>query len=102
MERGEEMLWSRVLERGAVYAQEVMVVAAVVGVVVVIVMGAVAVAAAVVALTTALPENYCYNTIFIKVAIQLHNYPKCCNTNYLSQSLELHITNSKYDKRPSI
>ena len=37
-------------------------------------MGAVAVAAAVVALTAALPENCCYNTIFIKVAIQLHNY----------------------------
>lgn len=55
MERGEVMLWVRGLERGAVYAQEVMVVAAAVGVVVVIVMGAVAVAAAVVALTAALP-----------------------------------------------
>ena len=67
-ERGEEILWARGLERGAVYATDVIVVA--------VVMGAVTVAAAVVALTAALPENCCYNAIFIKVAIQLHNYPK--------------------------
>ena len=61
MERGEEMLLARVLDRGAVYATDVMVVAAVVGLVVAIAMGAVAIAAAVVALTATLPENCCYN-----------------------------------------
>ena len=64
MERGEEMLLARRLEREAVYATDVIVVAAVVGVVVAIVIRAAAVAAAVVALTATVPENCCYNTIF--------------------------------------